>query len=743
MKKFSILIAILFISYNCNSQNLTSAEIHRIGDYGKLWCVLKLFHPEMAYNTINADSLFTDNISDLLSNPSAGNFKNAVKKMVNRLHDPYTTIEEKKNANDSVQLANRSLLKWLDDSIALVYFNNEFMKKNQNDFNNTGLIKLIDTLKSANGIIIDIRKATSGSNEYYLPDFMKQLISFIADKNVSYPSLRSRIHYGHESETFMSFYNQGWFLQNSSIIYKKQHAIHKPVCFLINRFNNEISDAIAAIQQEGIAKVIADDNLGNFEPAAIYSMILSDSVNVNIRLSEVIYSNGNKTFSPDVVIHRNKLKTEDSLIHTAIRLFKLKTEIKSPSALQLQNTFVTGKVEGYDSLAYPSASLRLLGLMRYWSAIEYFCANKDRITKNWDSVLYEYVPKLLQAEDSLDYTLTVARLITEIHDGHGWLSSRIFSSLHAKAPEIQLKYVEGKTIVYRIFNDSLKKIISIGDEIISVDNIPIKKFRDSIAQYIGASNNAALQRDVTNYAVAGKENTSAKLNLLHNGKPTVISLYRNKNWSEVAFAPETGLIWKKINDKTGYVDFGRLQVPQIDSMFNDFKNLDAIILDDRSYPQETVWTLVNYLTDKTVTPAQGTTMIADTPDPLTATMQDQLWQTPVTPNPLQFKGKIIILVNETTQSQAEYSCMVLQAAYKKVTIMGSQTAGADGDVTGISIPGGIQTAFSGHGIHYPDGRPTQGIGIVPDIKFSPTIKGIKEGRDEVLEKAIEFAKTGK
>jgi C-terminal processing protease CtpA/Prc len=87
--------------------------------------------------------------------------------------------------------------------------------------------------------------------------------------------------------------------------------------------------------------------------------------------------------------------------------------------------------------------------------------------------------------------------------------------------------------------------------------------------------------------------------------------------------------------------------------------------------------------------------------------------------------------------------MVLQAAYNDVTIVGSQTAGADGDVTGIALPGGISVAFSGHGIHYPDGRLTQGIGIVPDIKISPTIEGIREGRDEVLERAIEFAKTGK
>lgn len=744
MKKLFSVIAAFLISYSCFSQNFDKAASHRIGDYGKLWAVLKLFHPEMAYNTIDADSLFTDNISDLLANPSAANFKNAVQKMVNRLHDTYTAVEENK-ANDTVQLPKRSLLKWLDDGIAVVYFDDEFMRTNMYDFNNARLVQLIDTLKNATGIIIDLRKANSNENGYYAPEFMRQLIAYITDKNVSYPSFRSRIHYGHQSETFsISFYYEGWFLQNSSIVYSKRRAIKKPVCFLINRFDNDISDAIGAMQQAGIAKVIADDSLGSFEPASVYPMMLADSLKVNVRLSEVIYPNGNKTFSPDAIIYRNGLRTEDSIIHTAIRFIKSNNEIKTPSSSQqMQNTFVKGKVEGYDSLAYPSAPLRLLGLMRYWSAIQYFCPNKDRITKNWDSVLYEYVPKLLQAKDSIEYMTTVARLITEIHDGHRWFGSRRFALLHTNAPPLQLKYLENKSIVYKVLDDSLKKNVSVGDEIIAVDNIPVKKLRDSIGQFIGASNNAALQRDVTNEVLAGKENTSAKINLLHKDKPAVINLHRSKKSWEVLYAPREGAVWKKMNDKIGYVDFGRLQVPQIDGMFNDLKNTDAIILDDRSYPQGTVWTLVNYLTDKTVSSAKGTTMIADSPDPLTVTMQDQLWQIPVTPNRLQYKGKIIILVNETTQSQAEYSCMVLQAAYKKVTIIGSQTAGADGDVTGIKIPGGITTAFSGHGVHYPDGRPTQGIGIVPDIKISPTIKGIKEGRDEVLERAMEFAKTGK
>lgn len=177
-------------------------------------------------------------------------------------------------------------------------------------------------------------------------------------------------------------------------------------------------------------------------------------------------------------------------------------------------------------------------------------------------------------------------------------------------------------------------------------------------------------------------------------------------------------------------------------MMSDFKNTNAIILDDRGYPNLTAWTLINYLTDKPVKAAKLTTVIASSPEPETVTVQERLDEIPVTPK-FKYKGKLIILVNEETQSQAEYSCMILQAAYKDVTIIGSQTAGADGDVTVILLPGGIQTAFSGHGVYYPDGRPTQGIGITPDIEVKPTVKGIKEGKDEVLQRAIQFALIGK
>jgi C-terminal processing protease CtpA/Prc len=78
--------------------------------------------------------------------------------------------------------------------------------------------------------------------------------------------------------------------------------------------------------------------------------------------------------------------------------------------------------------------------------------------------------------------------------------------------------------------------------------------------------------------------------------------------------------------------------------------------------------------------------------------------------------------------------MALRAMPNSV-VVGGTTAGADGDVSSIPLPGQINTMISGLGVFYPDHRPTQRIGIVPDVVATPTIEGIAAGRDEVLETA--------
>jgi C-terminal processing protease CtpA/Prc len=49
--------------------------------------------------------------------------------------------------------------------------------------------------------------------------------------------------------------------------------------------------------------------------------------------------------------------------------------------------------------------------------------------------------------------------------------------------------------------------------------------------------------------------------------------------------------------------------------------------------------------------------------------------------------------------------------------------------------------ISGLDIFYPDRKPTQRVGIIPDVEVKPTIAGILAGQDELLEEPEAIAKT--
>jgi len=104
-----------------------------------------------------------------------------------------------------------------------------------------------------------------------------------------------------------------------------------------------------------------------------------------------------------------------------------------------------------------------------------------------------------------------------------------------------------------------------------------------------------------------------------------------------------------------------------------------------------------------------------------------------------YKGKVIILADERTQSQGEYSCMVLQTIPNSITI-GIQTAGADGVKTYIPMGGKLALSYSGYGIYYPDKTETQRRGIRIDIPVKKTIESVINDQDVILDEALKYLK---
>ena len=87
------------------------------------------------------------------------------------------------------------------------------------------------------------------------------------------------------------------------------------------------------------------------------------------------------------------------------------------------------------------------------------------------------------------------------------------------------------------------------------------------------------------------------------------------------------------------------------------------------------------------------------------------------------------------------SVMGVVEAYRLGDIVGEPTAGSNGAANPFAVPGGYMLYWTGQRTLKQDGSRHHGVGILPTHPVSRTVKGIAEGRDEVLEKALELART--
>jgi C-terminal processing protease CtpA/Prc len=103
----------------------------------------------------------------------------------------------------------------------------------------------------------------------------------------------------------------------------------------------------------------------------------------------------------------------------------------------------------------------------------------------------------------------------------------------------------------------------------------------------------------------------------------------------------------------------------------------------------------------------------------------------------QYKGKTVMLIDERTIGAAEHLGLWLEAA-NNTAFIGTPSAGAEGETSNFVLPGGIVVTFSGQDVRHGNSGKLQRLGLQPTVAAAPSIDGIRKGRDEVLEKAIEY-----
>lgn len=389
---------------------------------------------------------------------------------------------------------------------------------------------------------------------------------------------------------------------------------------------------------------------------------------------------------------------------------------------------------------FTSKQIALLEFFRYWNYAEYFFAYKYKTDQNWNDVLSEMIPKFLAVDSDESYHLTLAELVTKTDDSHAFLFSRLTSlnQYGRKNVPVQYSYAEGKLVVTKtyptIFNE--ENPLKIGDVIYDVEGLTIPQKINLFGKYLPASNSWG-KINKSKYLFLYTNKDSLGLKIERDGINLAIKVKTYLQKEIIRENPPVPEKWKFLDDekKMGYVNMGLIKRSDLNDMFENLKNTESIIFDSRNYPNMTILPLSRLLL-----PENKIYYEFIFPETNYLSKFYRRKNNIGRNNPDYYKGNVVILVNEVTQSQAETTVMMLKQ-HPKAKVIGGYTSGANGDVISFNIAG-LKTCFTGLGAYYPDGRETQRIGIIPDIIVRPTVKGIQQGKDEIMERALEYLKSG-
>lgn len=405
------------------------------------------------------------------------------------------------------------------------------------------------------------------------------------------------------------------------------------------------------------------------------------------------------------------------------------------------NPIFTNEKE-YASMTSPDAGYRLLSLFRYWNMVNYFFPYRDVIGQDWNLVLKEMIPDFLAADTQSKYVICALKMFAKINDTHAYFtgSNDLMNNIRGKNTlPFRVKFIEEKLIVYDYFNDadSIKESYRLGDEIVEINGEEIASLIKKYYPLVAASNHDTKLRNLPLAFLARSNDNVMHLTINRAGrmmKQVCILIDYNATYKS-----KTSTIkpYKIINENIGYVYPGTYKNTDLPSIQKLFEPTKGMVIDLRCYPSDFMPLIFGKYIKEHKTPfVKFTTGSVTYPGKFIFGKEISNGG-----NKNNYKNKIVVIVDETTQSAAEYIAMAFQSS-PNVKVIGSQTAGADGNVSKVILPGGISSMISGIGVFYPDGKPTQRVGVSIDHPVKPTIKGIRDGKDELLEKAVELLEKG-
>lgn len=376
-----------------------------------------------------------------------------------------------------------------------------------------------------------------------------------------------------------------------------------------------------------------------------------------------------------------------------------------------------------------SKAFRLGNIINTYNVFQHFFPYFDIFKLDWGNELEKALVRSFTDRTLKDHLVTLRKFTAPLKDGHISISAKGINEGYY-TPAFYWEWVGDKLIITDVWDDDLK--LEKGDEIIKINGISTKKYFDEINSVISAGTRSSLQKKSEELSLMGEKNSQF---IIETNKDLIQVTRDQEPYSH----SKTYLPYKKLDKGIHYINLILVDMETFNYLLPELEKSTGLIFDLRGHPFGKDKILEHLMTTGDTTKAW--LYIPKIVYPDHQKPRDSIninWKGVLNPKkPYLGDKKIIVLADGNAISYSE-SLISFIKGYNIGTIVGQPTAGTNGNFNTFMLPGEIQIKWTGMKVVQHDGSQLFGIGIVPDVYVEKSVKGIREGRDEFIEKAIEL-----
>lgn len=513
-----------------------------------------------------------------------------------------------------------------------------------------------------------------------------------------------------------------------------------PMVFIVND-TQMVPHAVLALQRTGRARIVAEEGAWRSRAGPVQTLSIGDGLRVEFASGQLAWPDGSAAvLAADRTLRMDRATGPASApVKAALALLAQPSTpvISAPASAPLFP--VRYGDEPYRDMRLPEHEWRMLAAIKLWATLDNYFPAKRLMSNSWDEALQRCLYKMTKVQDAHEYGVILQEMAASLDDSHVGVGSRALGgNSRTHGIGVVLAAIDEGILVANVTDPALLRsgLLKVGDDIVQIDGEYVGARLARLRAAMAASTEAGRWRKAMAEMLTFLPGASVTLQVEGgDGKRREVVLQPTP--LDDALAPRHARPMIAVNKGIAYVDLDRLQAGEVDAMFDKIKGSRALILDMRGYPHGTGRAIAERLN------VNDASIFAMNYQPLVTAPEASYGVQLAYPDflfparaPL-YQGKVVMLINEHTQSQAEHLALAVEAA-TPVTFIGTPSAGANGDLREVVLPGKVHVWYSGLEVRHADGRQLQRVGVQPHILVAPSVAGLRAGRDEVLERAQAF-----